>query len=273
MIDFGECPRYRPPYWHGENDVACHYFTGGDLIYADKIAKFIVRCNNASCESVIRRLEQVYTDVFIDECQDLAGWDCDFVELLLRSGIRLNIVGDPRQSILTTNLARKNRQYCKNGITELLERWEAQGLCMIESMNQTRRCNRAICDFANRLWADMEDMTPLSNVTTEHDGVFLVPESNLDEYLRRFRPQVLKHGKRKKAAEYERKGLNFGVAKGMECDRVLIVPTGPIKKFLKTGDASPLKEKDKLHVAITRARYSVAFVYDSTSVVVPNRWQ
>ena len=263
----------RSPWWIGEKDTSRHYFCDGDLIYSDKIAKFIVRCEEASGERVTRRLRQVYTDLFIDECQDFAGEDWDFVEVLLRSGLRVTLVGDPRQSILMTNLARKNKRYRKCGITILLEKWEADGLCHIETMNESWRCNREICDFANRLWPDMDDMTPLKHERTGHDGVFLVSETNIDEYCQQFHPQVLKYQRRKKAPAYEQQGLNFGVAKGIECDRVLIVPHRPIKKYLKTGDLEPVqKSKDKLHVAVTRARHSVAFLYDGTSAVVKSRW-
>ena len=253
-----------------EADTRRHYFANGELIYSDKIAKFIIRCEEASGQRVTRRLRQVYTDLFIDECQDLAGEDWDFVEMLLRSDIRVTMVGDPRQSILSTNLSRKNKRYRKSGVTELLEKWEEGGFCQIETMNETRRCNRAICEFANKLWPDMEEMTPITDVQTEHDGVFLVADNNVDDYLQSFQPQVLQRDKRAKS--YRSPALNFGVAKGMECDRVLIVPTGPIKKFLKTGDPGPLKEKDKLHVAITRARHSVAFVFDGQSPIVPARF-
>ncbi|MCH8823730.1 MAG: UvrD-helicase domain-containing protein [Planctomycetes bacterium] len=261
------------PYWYGEHDIARHYFASGDFIYTDKISKFIVRCNEESNGKVIQRLQQVYTDLFIDECQDLAGPDLDFIELLLQSEIRVTLVGDPCQAVLSTNLSRKNQKYRKSGVTELFERWENNGLCKIETMNKTHRCNSDICNFVNALWPEIEDMSAISNDQTGHDGIFLVGENQVDVYIQKFSPQVLKHGKRKKAPEYERTGLNFGVAKGMECDRVLIVPTGPIKNYLKNGDLSVLKSKEKLHVAVTRAKHSVAFVYNGNSELTVARWE
>ena len=57
--------------------------------------------------------------------------------------------------------------------------------------------------------------------------------------------------------------MNFGQAKGLNFERVLILPNGPIKKFLKTGDIKKVeKSRAKFYVALTRARYSVAFLYD-----------
>ena len=249
-----------------------YYFADGELIYSDKIAQFVVECELASGQRVTGRLRQIYTDVFIDEFQDLAGWDLDLVEILLRSGIRITLVGDPRQHIYSTNPSAKNRQYLGVRVIGLIGKWENAGLCERVGMSGTYRCNQGICDFANGLWPGTDEMIPVTSIRTEHDGVFVISESNVDAYIRRFRPQVLRYNKRAKA--YGCEALNFGLAKGREFDRVLIVPTGPIRKYLETGDVSDLrKSTDKLYVAVTRARHSVAFVYKGQSGIVSSRWE
>lgn len=55
------------------------------------------------------------------------------------------------------------------------------------------------------------------------------------------------------------KTMNFGISKGLTFDRVLIKPTEKIMNFLKYGSI-PEKAKEKLYIAITRARYSVGFI-------------
>jgi DNA helicase-2/ATP-dependent DNA helicase PcrA len=248
-----------------------YYFFGGDLIYYDKIAHFVVECEKRSSKAVTARLAEIYTDVFIDEFQDLAGWDLEVIRMLLQSGIRVTLVGDPRQHIYSTNPSLKNKQYLGIGVLELARIWERDGLCTLEYMNTTHRCNGAICELANRLWPGMEAMTPLRNDATDHDGVFLVAENLVKEYIHRFEPQVLRYNRRAKG--YGCEALNFGLAKGLQFKRVLIVPTLPIKKYLKDGALRHIeRERDKLHVAITRAWHSVAFVFDDNSAVVPNRW-
>lgn len=254
-----------------ETDTRRYYFADGERIYPDKIAEFIIRCQETSGERVTARLQQIYTDVFIDEFQDLAGWDLDLIELLLRSGIRVTLVGDPRQHIYSTNPSPKNKQYLGIKVLKLVEKWEKNGLCQVVPMPGTRRCNQAICDFSNLLWPDAEQMSSLTTVTTDHDGVFLVAEDGVREYISRFDPQVLQYNKTAKSYGYA--ALNFGLAKGLQFDRVLIVPTGPIGKYLKTGKLEHVEtSKDKLHVAVTRARHSVAFVYDGPSLIVAARW-
>jgi DNA helicase-2/ATP-dependent DNA helicase PcrA len=254
-----------------EDDTARHYFANGDLIYSDKIAKFVVECEERSSQSVSARLGQIYTDVFIDEFQDLAGWDLEVVRSLLESGIRVTLVGDPRQHIYSTNPSSKNKQYLGSGIVKLLQKWKKDGLCALEPMSGTWRCNSAICGFVNSLWPGMDSMISARTDTTEHDGVFLVPKNAVDDYMRRYSPQVLRHDKR--AETFGREALNFGLAKGLEFERVLIVPTGPVRKYLQTGELTHVEAaRDKLHVAVTRARHSVAFVYDEPSPVVPARF-
>lgn len=256
-----------------EADTRNHYFANGELIYSDKIAKFVVESQDKSSKAVTARLRRIYTDVFIDEFQDLAGWDMEVVRMLLESDIRVTLVGDPRQHIYWTNPARKNKQYLGIKVIKLVEEWVKDGLCSLEEMTSTYRCCGAICEFSNRLWPGMDAMapSPSRNHTIEHDGVYCVAETAVEEYIQRFRPQVLHYNKNAKS--YGCEALNFGVAKGLQFDGVLIVPTGPIRNYLRDGKLNHLKKaKERLHVAVTRAWHSVAFVYDGPSVVVPNRW-
>lgn len=54
--------------------------------------------------------------------------------------------------------------------------------------------------------------------------------------------------------------LNFGLAKGMAYERVLIVPTAGIIKFIQSSKHLEPKPAASFYVAITRAAQSVAIV-------------
>jgi hypothetical protein len=54
--------------------------------------------------------------------------------------------------------------------------------------------------------------------------------------------------------------MNIGVSKGSTFDRVLIFPTKPMLKYIKTKDPSALTAPERLYVAVTRTRRSVAFI-------------
>lgn len=135
----------------------------------------------------------------------------------------------------------------------------------------SHRCHQSICDFSNRLWPSFDAMQSLRQDIDEHQGVFLVAEDHVEEYVRRFSPRILRYNKLAKS--YGCEVLNFGTSTGLEFDRVLVVPHGPIRTYLRTGNLEDLKaSKDKLHVAVTRARHSVAFAFDGQSPVINMRF-
>src|SRR5262249_37745895 len=76
-----------------ETNVAAHYFMDGKRIYSDKIAKFAVECNRRSGGAVMRRLAERFDHIFVDEVQDLVGYDLEVLEMILKAGIRLSLVG------------------------------------------------------------------------------------------------------------------------------------------------------------------------------------
>ena len=101
------------------------------------------------------------------------------------------------------------------------------------------------------------------NITrTGHDGIFMVCEEELNNYIDRYSPQILRDTVRTNTEGLP--ALNFGLAKGHNFDRVLIFPNKPIKAYLKNNDPTKLKgiTKAKFYVGLTRARHSVAFFYN-----------
>lgn len=133
------------------SDTERYYFSVSGEIYSDKIAQFIIDSETNSKGLVTKRLSEIYDAIFIDEFQDLAGWDLDLLEIFLKAGIRMVIVGDPRQCTYATNNAAKNRQYRGLGVLNLVHKLETSNLCSLENLAVSHRCNQEICDFADML--------------------------------------------------------------------------------------------------------------------------
>ena len=93
---------------------------------------------------------------------------------------------------------------------------------------------------------------------TGHDGIFEIASKDVLDYYDKHRPAVLRWDKR--ANTLGLSAMNIGLSKGRTYDRVLIFPTAPMKAYLATGDLSRAGDLAKFYVAVTRARYSVAFV-------------
>jgi ATP-dependent exoDNAse (exonuclease V) beta subunit len=53
--------------------------------------------------ALLYRLESLYDEILMDEVQDLSGWDWEILNRLFASCIDIRMVGDIRQSVLSTN--------------------------------------------------------------------------------------------------------------------------------------------------------------------------
>lgn len=232
-------------------------------LYRDGVSDFVVQLNRKVDGAVVRRLERIFTHIFIDEVQDLVGYDLDVVDSLLGSRVRLVVVGDPRQHTLSTNLGSRNKKYRGAGMADWFR--ARSGVCGLESRNYSYRSNQNICNFADAIYPGFPTTESISVPHTAHDGVYQIARSNLSSYIAKHGPvTVLRHDK--KARTDGLTAMNIGVAKGSSFDRVVIFPTQPMLQYLKNGDAKNLKAPERLYVAVTRARYSVAFVVPTPAV-------
>lgn len=236
------------------------YFFSENKIYTDKISEFALICNEKSNGLVISRLNAIFDNIYIDEVQDLAGYDLDLIELFLRSKINMLLVGDNRQATYSTNNSARNKKYQGDKIIDLFGLWVKQNLCEQDYLSQSYRCNQSICDLADRLYPEMPITLSQNREITGHDGIFLIPDSLIEQYISIYSPKILRYDKRTNCNG--QCAINFGDSKGLTFPRVLIFPNNPIKEYLLTGDIEKVRgSRAKLYVAITRAKYSVAFAY------------
>lgn len=238
-----------------------YYFDGASNLYKDAVADLACAINNQTDGKTIRRLEQLFNIILIDEMQDLVGYDLDFIDMMIDSQLDLIMVGDPRQSTYASNDSRKNKQYRGFGLYDWVEQRRKKGTLAVEHMNWSRRCNHSICRFSDALFPDQPPTEARNFTITSHDGIFLVTQECLQEYTVTFKPMVLRWNRTAIVAVYLRAGVsNIGDAKGCTFDHVLIYPTKPMLKYLRTADPRDAGEKERFYVAATRAKHSVAFV-------------
>lgn len=260
-IDFvTEKPRYAK-----RENFESYYLDSLSNIYSDEVSDLACKLNDVSEGKVIQRLEQLYDTILIDEMQDLAGWDLDFVELLLKSHIRIVLVGDPRQSVYSTNRTSKNKNYRGMGITSWIDKLQRQNLCSKKKLSVSYRCSQTICDFADALFPGLPATMSCYKSIADSSGVYFVRREDVERYIEVFRPQCLRWNKSNRKAGPDAR--NFGDVKGKEFRRVLIYPTSNILHYLENGKPLTGIALAKFYVAITRASDSVGIVADKS---IPN---
>lgn len=260
-------------WYRRENKENIEYYVNKeqDLIL-NNISDLVCKLNSDSKNKLIRRLEQIYSHIFIDEIQDYCGWDLEFFTILLESNISTTFVGDPRQTTFSTNDSRKNKKFKWKNITEYFKQKEKENKCNLIYCNETRRCNKYICQFVNTIYEKEEwYIKPYKsdlNTNNEHVGVFLIKEKDVESYWNTYsKAIILRWDKRTKINIKKHCNCmiyNYGNSKGATFDRVIIYPTKPLLQFIANNE-SILKDisKSKFYVACTRAKYSIAIVIDN----------
>ena len=263
------------PVYKNKSQVKEHYFSKDNKIYSLVLSEFVCKCNELSENKVIIRLENIFDTIFIDEVQDLAGYDFNLLKLLFDSDIKIYLVGDMRQRIYKTNTLNKNSFKNNNksesyNIQQYIINKKIDN-CEIDenTLNKSYRNNELICEFSSRLYKDIQPVQSCStNQKTGHDGVFYIKTNEVNKYLSLYSSDRIIQLRDKvnlstKYINNEYPVMNFGKSKGLEYDRVLIFIVDSFIKILENfGKNSHSEYRAKLYVAITRAKHSVTFVSD-----------
>lgn len=260
-----------------EDDIANHFFNPAGQVFSDKLSKLVVRCNEQSGGAVIDRLSRVFPHVFVDEVQDLAGYDLDIVEALARSSVRLLMVGDPRQVTYLTHNERRYGKYANGGIVDFLRTLPKKLRIEVDdaSLNRSHRNSAVICAVSSRLFPGFAATQACECATCRgsvpaNAGAFILRRSDFAHYLATVRPMQLRDKITATWVDPLLPVMNFGESKGRGFDHVVILPTGPMQKWLADPDSNlAAQSRAKFYVAITRARHSVAIATDWKSASPP----
>ena len=234
-----------------------HYMLTNTIL-SNTVSEFAIDSNIKSNNKVIQRLGEIYSHIYIDEIQDLAGEDIEILNLLFNSKIQIQCVGDVKQSTYTTYNAKKNKKITGIHLIDFFKELERKGIITLLFNNKTRRFGREICEFSNSICNDKNNRIESDKIyKEENQGVYLLDKKDFENYFKIYKPTILKFDAKTKI-DYD--SLNFGQCKGMTFDRVAIFPNKKYKEFLQNGTS--LDSPCKYYVSATRARYSIVFVVE-----------
>lgn len=221
------------------------------------LALFLLR---KASSLIVERLTQQYKSIFFDEFQDLAGHDIDVVEYLLKSTMTITLVGDPKQATFKTNEGRANTDKTGKYFLRWISELESRDLIHLEHTQVSRRFGSNLADLANNIDPSGDLLEGTEQELRDHQGIFLVKEKDADLYMSKFCATCLVLDRRVgEKFENAQSVYNFGECKGLTFDDTIIVCPTPLSKFV-TLNESLKKNVAKYYIAVTRARYSIAFV-------------
>ena len=255
--------------WAEGDNFRHHYFNSNSQIYSDKVSKLVLRCDREADGSVFERLQRVFPNIFIDEVQDLAGYDLDVILSLFAGKGRVLLVGDPRQVTYLTHNESRHGKYADGRVVDFLTekmpkkiKWQLDDT----TLSRSHRNSQIICEFSSKLYptfsatsaCECDNCRPASSVPP---GLFIVKHQDVRQYLIASNAVQLRDDVNQKDIVTGFRAMNFGISKGRGYDHVLIFPTQPMLKWLRNPtETLAAKSRAKLYVALTRARHSVGVV-------------
>jgi len=241
----------------------CRFLDSNGAAYACELGRLSYELIDDSGGALLRRLQCIYEEVLIDEVQDLSSHDWEIIDVLLNSTLDIHMVGDIRQAVLATNpRSSKNKRYAYADSIHWFREREAKGILEISESSETWRCRPEIAAFADTIFDSRWGFPPTvsrNHSVSRHDGVFLVRPEHVYRYVNEFQPLCLRSSANS-GKKFNLDYLNFRLAKGNQCRRVLIVPTSGIEKSVQKGTQLNPIPSASFYVATTRAAQSVAIV-------------
>lgn len=238
------------PNRYANQNQCSYYLTAGRYFYSNRLALFLGKANVIS--DIKDRIETYFDEFIIDEVQDIAGRDFDFLELLMGTNVNMLFVGDFYQHTFDTSRdGNVNIRLHKDRLA-----YEARFInrgfrCDSETLQNSWRCSISVCEFistelginicSNR---KQDDNTIICFVSDKNEIEQILGDSNV----------VKLHYQN--SVQYGVGHKNWGDTKGEDCysDVCVMLNKTTMSKY-SSGKMMelPASTRNKLYVAITRA--------------------
>lgn len=228
-----------------------YYMDGAGRLYVSRIAKALMRHYAAD---VLARVERFFDAVYVDEVQDFASHDFNFLLHLARAKVEMLMVGDFRQHTYDTSRDGTTRQNLHKDFDSYLREFREAGIAVdTESLSRSRRCSAAVCDFIT------EKLGIPIKTTSERPARIVTVESQEEADRLRARGDLVKLFYNRHA-DYRCHSQTWGGSKGEDHhDEVCVVLTKSAMAKLQAGElpSLPPRTLNKLYVALSRSRGDV----------------
>lgn len=245
-----------PNKWEKQSSLK-YYFTGNRYFYSNRLAFFLE--NQNIINDIKKRLEKYFDEFIIDEVQDIAGRDFNFLEKLMDAEINMLFVGDFFQHTFDTSRDGNVNKSLFNNKLSYEERFQKRGFfCDSTTLVKSWRCSYEVCDFiTNNL-----GITIFSNHDKNDNNciALITDEWKIKEILENDNIIKLHYQDSNKYGNFHK---NWGDSKGEDNyqDVCVMLNKKTMSKF-KSGKLYELPSAtlNKLYVAITRAHRNCYFI-------------
>ena len=205
------------------------------------------------------RLNRFYEEIYVDEVQDFAGHDFDFIELLNQFDGSVLCVGDYYQHTFDTSTDGNKNGRLHSTYQEFIRRFRSAGYEIdTKSLNHSWRCSPTVCEAVTNLGigigSNKEDDSEVIRVTEDNEVRKIIENKSI---IKLFREQ---------SSTFEVGSMNWAVSKGIDhfLDVCVVLNNGT-RDLWNNEELEKLnhRTKCKLYVAMTRANRNLYIVDES----------
>ncbi len=232
-----------------------YYVDSNNSLYHNRIAKLLE--TQKVLDELISRLEKYFDIILIDEIQDFAGHDFNFIEHISKSKLNQIFVGDFYQHTFDTSRDGNVNNNLHSDYEKYKARFKKMGFTADSTgLNKSHRCSPTLCDFiSNSLGVSIEshrnDVTDVRMIKSEEEAEQII---NCFNTVKLFYQEHYK---------YDCYSRNWGEVKGDDhYEDVCVVLNKTTLEHFENETLEQLnpKTKNKLYVACSRARKNLLFV-------------
>lgn len=217
-------------------------------------------CNDFIIDKVIKRIERYFNNFFIDEIQDFAGNDFDFIKKLINCNSNILYVGDFYQH--TFNTSRDGNKNCNlfddyDGYLKIFLSNTKNFIIDNKTLIKSRRCTKSVCDFVrNEIKIDIYSEKENISIIRE-----IVDEEHIKEMMQNNSIIKLFY---KNSKKYNGNTENWGNSKGKTYENICVILNDKTYKLFKDNNLSNLapSTKNKFYVACTRTKNNLFFIQE-----------
>lgn len=207
-------------------------------------------------------MNKYFDHVFIDEMQDLASYDFEWMMSLSKLSCKTTFVGDFYQRTFDSSSNGNKGKNIKSNYSEYKKRIEKNGFIFDDkTLSSSYRCSKNVCEFINNKLNIQ--MTSQSQIKIDQTFVRLVMnEQEIDEIIEN--NEIIKLFYQKNDA-YNCNSDNWGSSKGLTYKEVCVVLNKTTMNLFKQDKLHELNGRtlSKFYVACSRTKTNLYFIEES----------
>lgn len=234
------------------------YISPSRRLYANRLAKFIEQSNVV--DAVVARMEKYFDVFFVDEVQDFAGHDFNFLMKVSAAKLNTKFVGDFFQHTFDTSRDGNVNASLHADYSAYIAKFQAAKLKVdTDTLKKSHRCSKSVCEFiTEKIGIAIEAYDDRESVVRYEDDPAAVLALYEDPATVKLFYQA--HYK------YDCYSQNWGASKGVDRyqDVCVVLNPGNVTAWQSGSFRSINTEtRNKLYVACSRARGNLTFVPES----------